>query len=139
MKMKNPTRLFCGAVAAVLLALVAGCATTTKQTEQMLGAAGFHKIQATTPQQLQHLQTLPANKITVAKIKGRTFYVYPDREHKLIFIGNAEEYQTYKEILSDSQLEGQNREMASLGEDTGMDDDEWVAWTSSSGWTYGDN
>lgn len=124
-------------VIVALLVLAAGCATN-KQTESMLGAAGFHRIAATTPGQLRHLKTLPPDKLTVAKIKGKTYYVFPDPAHNLIYLGNTEEYQTYKEILSDRQLEGQNRVEAEVGQASGADDDaHWVEWTSDAGWTSG--
>ncbi|MBV8099693.1 MAG: hypothetical protein JOZ31_11095 [Verrucomicrobia bacterium] len=57
-----------------LLSLSFGCANTaqTTQTENLLSAAGFRTIIATTPQQQQHLQTLPKDAITAVARNGNT-------------------------------------------------------------------
>src|SRR5438045_1864721 len=119
-----------------LLALAAGCATT-KHTEQMLSDAGFGRVAATTPGQVAHLKTLPADKLTVAKLNGKTRYVFPYPDHNLIYVGNLEQYQTYQQILAYSKIEGQNRVEADMGQGSDDDSDKWVDWTSNTGWTSG--
>ena len=126
------------AAAIGLLALAMGCATT-KHTEQMLGDAGFKRVAAQTPKQVQHLKTLPADRLTVVKVNGKTFYVFPDPAHNILYLGNPEEYQTYKESVSLQKLEGQNRVDAIEDQASGDDAGTWVEWTSSSGWTHGND
>jgi hypothetical protein len=121
---------------AVLLALAFGCAST-RQTEQMLTEAGFKRVVASTPQQEQHLKTLPVDKVTVARFKGKILYVYPDPAHHLIYVGNLGQYQAYQQILMDKQVSVQSRVMADLGEDDGDDDVQWAVWTNNTGWVYG--
>jgi hypothetical protein len=117
--------------------LLAGCAST-KHTEQMLSEAGFRQIGATTDKQIQHLKSMPADKLTVATLNGKKFYVFPDPAHNQIFVGNLEEYQTYQQILTYSKIEGQNRVYADEGQASGADDsDKWVEWTNNTGWTHG--
>jgi hypothetical protein len=137
--MKTTLASFKFITAVVLLVLAAGCASTkhTEQTEQMLSEAGFKQVVANSEKQVKHLQTLPVDRLTVVKLKGKTLYVFPDPAHNLIYVGNLEEYQTYQQILSYNKIEAQNRVMADLGEDTGDDELKWADWSSNSGWTYG--
>lgn len=134
------TRQFCGSLQlltlAISLAWLAGCATT-KHTEQTLTEAGFQRIAATNDQQAQHLLTLPPGKLTIARINGKAFYVFPDAKHNQIFVGNEEAYQTYQQLLTYSQIAGQSRVLAYEDEGPGDDTDKWVQWTSDTGWTHG--
>jgi hypothetical protein len=88
-----------------------GAATTSiaapPQREVMLQQAGFKTHAVTTAGQKQHLQALPAGKVSIVQQNGRTFYAYPDAAHNLIYTGNEAQYQAYKQV----QLEAsrQNR------------------------------
>ncbi len=88
---------------------------------------------------MQHLKSLPADKLTVAKINGKTFYVFPDPAHNLLYVGNLEQYQSYQQILTYKNVSGQGGLMADLGEDSGDDSGDWVEWTNSTGWIHGTN
>jgi len=116
--------------------LIVGCATT-KHTENLLSEAGFLHLPATTDKQTQHLMSLPPEVLTIARINGKAFYVFPDPAHKQIYVGNAEQFQSYQQILMYSKLEGDSRVLAV--EDGGPGDDaaKWVEWTATSGWTHG--
>jgi len=117
-----------------LLALAAGCATT-KHTEQMLSAAGFKAVVPNTPQQEQHIKTLPADKLTVAHRSGKTFYVFPDPAHNRLYVGSPEQYQTYQQILWDNKIARQNRVDADMaGADGDNDKNNWAVWAENSGW-----
>jgi len=122
--------------ALAVLALSVGCAGT-QHTEQMLSEAGFKRIVASSPRQEQHLKTLPTDRLTVARLKGKTLYVFPDPAHHLILVGNLDQYQTYQQIVLDNKIRANSRVMADLGEDTGDDDAKWADWSGNSGWTYG--
>jgi hypothetical protein len=117
----------------------AGCASTrhAEQTEHLLAQAGFKQVAASSEKQVSHLKTLPADKLTVVKLKGKTFYVFPDPAHNQLYVGNPDAYQTYQQLVSYQNLNAQNRVMADLGEDTGGGEDKWVEWTNNTGWTYG--
>lgn len=121
------------------LLLAAGCASTrnTEQTETMLSQAGFRRVAASSETLVKHLQTLPVDKLTVVKLQGKTFYVFPDPAHNQLYVGNLEEYQSYQQIVLQNKTEAQNRVMAALGEDTGNGDGNWVEWSNSAGWAGG--
>ena len=96
------------------LAIAIGCASTTRTTiaappqkEVMLQQAGFKTHTVTTARQKQHLQALPAGKVSIVKHNGKTFYAYPDTAHSLVYTGNEAQYQTYKQ--AQLQASRQNR------------------------------
>ena len=95
------TSVLC-AVAA--MTLVTGCASTTTtaaagapKKEIVLQQAGFKTHTVATAKQQQHMQTLPAGKVSLVKHNGKTFYAYPDTAHNQIYTGNRAQYQAYKQ------------------------------------------
>jgi hypothetical protein len=88
--------------AVVLLAFVNGCATT-KQTEDLLSAAGFKTQPATTPEQQAHLKSLPAHTLTPVQRAGKQYFVYPDVAHNVLYIGQNAQYQEYKKLRQEQK------------------------------------
>ena len=80
-----------------VLALSWGCATT-EQTDKLLTQAGFKSVPAKTPQQEAHLQTLSTHKLTKVVRDGKDYYVYPDRQHHILYVGQAEQYEKYRKL-----------------------------------------
>ena len=117
-------------------AFVAGCATT-KHTESLLNQAGFQRFAANSDVKMKHLMSLTPDKLTIARINGQPFYVFPDPDHKQIFVGNAEQFQTYQQLLTYQQLNADSRVLAVEDDGPGDDTAKWVAWTSTTGWTHG--
>jgi hypothetical protein len=78
--------------------LIAGCAHNTQQTEDVLSAAGFSVVIATTPQQLQHLAALPPYKMMRIQRNGKDRYVYADPARKLIYVGGLFAYDRFKDL-----------------------------------------
>jgi hypothetical protein len=101
--MKKITTLLTTLNAIVLLALVSGCATT-KQTEDLLSAAGFKPQPATTPEQQAHLKALPAHKVSSVQRDGKQYFVYPDVAHNVLYIGSSDQYQEYQRLRKQQQL-----------------------------------
>jgi len=95
-------RLFGGLRLAVILlvtALLPGCATHNNQTtEDLLSAAGFNVVIATTPKQLQHLAKLPSYKMMRIQRNGKDRYVYADPARKLLYVGGLFSYDRYKDM-----------------------------------------
>ena len=116
------------------LTMFTGCASP-RTTEAMLAEAGFSRFQASTFEQTNHVQSLPADRLTAIQLSGKTFYVFPDPARNQIFIGNTEQYQTYQQILSYSQLERGSRVEASM--EPPLSDGRWAAWSSQTGWVGG--
>lgn len=111
-----------------LICLAAGCATT-KQTETFLTAAGFRTVVASTPKQEQKLKSLPPGKITRVQRNGKTYYVFPDVAHNRIYLGTANEYQQYQQIVADNKIAEQDRMGADMAAaDGGNDWDDWGSW-----------
>jgi hypothetical protein len=135
--MKNLRAVFFGLSIIAAGLIFTGC-STTKHTEQVLSEAGFRRVLATTPAQCQRVESLPLNKLTVAKLNGKKFYVFPDPANKLLYVGNLEEYQSYQQLLTYYNLSGQNRVETSLGDEGAADDTvRWADWIPKSGWTGG--
>lgn len=122
----QPAKLLC---AAVLLALGVGCATT-QQTENLLSAAGFKTVIATTAKQQQHLAALPAGKITTRQKKGVTYFFYPDVKRNQLFVGTQAQYTAYQKLRLAQQLSNDNLMAAEMNEDA-------AAWNSWNGWGCG--
>jgi hypothetical protein len=114
-----------GAFALVVLAM--GCAQTG-QTENLLSAAGFRIIIATTPQQQHHLQTLPPYKVTMARRNGKTYYVYADPAHNHIYVGTQFQYYRYRDLRLEKNLAQENLQTSELNAETAMGWDVWGPW-----------
>ena len=88
---------------AALLAFVSGCATT-KNTEELLSAAGFKAHPATTAQQQAHIKSLPAHKVSAVQKGGKTYYVFPDVARNVLYVGQSAEYEQYKKLRRQQEL-----------------------------------
>ena len=79
--------------------LMAGCAGHNAQTtEDLLSAAGFNVVIASTPQQLKHLATLPPYKMMRIERNGKDRYVYADPARKLIYVGGLFSYDRFRDM-----------------------------------------
>jgi len=105
-----------------ILALVAGC-STTKQTENMLSAAGFRIMPAITPQQQAHLKALPPHKVTMVVREGKTYFVYPDAPNKVIYVGQQEQYDQYQKLRLQKQLAEDQVQAAEMNSEAA-----WGVW-----------
>ena len=108
----------------VLLALAVGCATT-KQTEDLLSAAGFKIVPATSPQQRAHLATLSPHKITMVQRDGKEYFVYPDVSHNVLYVGQNPQYQQYQSLREQQQLVKEEMDTVPM---SAMPD--WAVWDS---------
>ena len=107
-----------------LLAIAAGCASTTTQTTDLLSAAGFRLVSADTPKKQELLATLPPGKLTLIVWKGKQFYVQPASGNQA-YVGTPTEYQAYQQLRLAKQLSNDNLMAAQMNQDamTG-----WNAW-----------
>ena len=108
-----------------LLALGVGC-TTTKSRENLLSAAGFKIVPAATPEQKAHLQTLPADKVTMVQREGKTYFVFPDRKQQVLYVGQQEQYNEYQKLRMQNQLAEEQMNAAELNSEP--------AWGMWGGW-----
>ena len=89
--------LTCTVCAAILLAFGTGC-VSTKQTEDLLQAAGFKARPATTAAQEAQLKSLPTRKVSLVEKGGKKYYVYPDAAHHVLYVGDSTQYEQYKKL-----------------------------------------
>lgn len=115
-----------GAFAALALAL--GCAANTQSTENLLSAAGFRTIVANTPQQQQHLKTLPPNKVVLVQRNGKNYYVYADPAHYQIYVGNPSQYQQYQQLRLARNMAQDQLATAELNQQASMGWGFWGPW-----------
>ncbi|HEV2842986.1 MAG TPA: hypothetical protein VGW39_16820 [Chthoniobacterales bacterium] len=122
----TPFRML-GAIA--LLALAAGCATTsTTQTTDMLTAAGFKLVTADTPQKQELLKSLPTGQLSLVTFKGKKFYVQPAATPNQAYVGTPKEYHAYEELRIARQMRNDQLLAAQMNQDAMM---RWNAWGPS--------
>jgi hypothetical protein len=132
-KMKQIRTSFNTIAVVALLALTAGCATTssTQNKESMLVASGFKTVTPKTPAQQQKLQKLPPGKVTMINKKGKTYYIFPDPAQNRAYVGGPNEYQAYQQLRAANNIANENLETAEMYQDAEM---QWGAW---GGWGAG--
>ena len=103
--------LFTCLATALLLAVLAGCATSpVKRAEKMLTQSGFKPVPIATEAQQAQITALPPDRISPVKKNGKVFFVYPDPARKTVYVGTKSQLQAFKQAVSDLRLE-QDAEM----------------------------
>lgn len=120
--MKKITELLFIISSSALFAFLAGC-STTRQTENLLSAAGFNMLPANTPQRQAHLKTLPPHQITMVVRDGKTYDVYPDEAHQVLYVGQEAQYQEYQKLRLQNQMAEDQVQAAEMNSEAG-----WGAW-----------
>ena len=115
---------------ASLLALLVGCATTM-QTEDLLSAAGFNIVPATTPELRARLKAIPAYKVTMVQRDGKEYFVYPDVTQNVLYVGQNAQYQRYQQLRVQNQLAQEQLNAAELNADWGA----WGTWGGEGWWS----
>ena len=110
----------------ILAAFLLGC-TSTHQKENMLSASGFKAIPANSPQRVEHLNSLPDDRLTVANLNGHSYFVFPDRANDILFVGQEPQYQRYQKMRLESQLPEERVYEAEITDD-------WAGWGSWGRW-----
>jgi hypothetical protein len=120
--MKNKSALFLALGVLTLGVLMLGC-STTKQTENLLSAAGFKIMPATTLEQQAHLKTLPANKVTTVVREGKTYFVFPDTKQQVLYVGQQAQYNEYQRLRLQKQMAEDQVQAAELNSEPA-----WGVW-----------
>jgi hypothetical protein len=111
----------------VLMALAIGC-STTQERENMLSAAGFKMVPADTPGKKAHLNSLPADKITPVQREGTVYYTFPDPKNNVLYVGEEQQYQQYRQLGLQKQIADERLNAAQLNNDAA-----WGFWGSWGG------
>ena len=108
----------------IVMALIVGCAHT-QQTEDLLSAAGFSVVIASTPKQQQHLKTLPPYKVIRIQRSGADRYVYADPAHNLIYVGGLFQYDRYRDLRLAKNLAAEDAQDARFNAEIASGWDVW--------------
>ncbi|MGB6222475.1 hypothetical protein [Haloferula sp.] len=84
--------------------------TSAPTTGSMALDAGFKSITATTPAQKAELAKLPAGQVSSVTHKGKQYYVVPNADKTQAYIGGPAQYQRYKDLQADAQVNAANME-----------------------------
>lgn len=123
--MKASLRHLLPLLALTLVALAAGCSTT--DTENLLSAAGFTIVPATTPQQEAEVNTLPPGKVTLVQRSGTNYYVFPDHAKNQLYVGQSTQYQEYQRLRLQKQLAEEQLSAAQMNSTTAFTT--WGPWS----------
>jgi len=125
MKIRKVTVSLALAISGLLcLAGLSGCATT-KQTEQLLSAAGFRIRTPTTPQQEAIYQHLEAYKLKRTMIGKNAVYCYKDAKQGVVYVGDDKNYQKYQQLGWEQAVSQEDLEAAQMNADTSMELSGW--------------
>jgi hypothetical protein len=113
--------------AAGALAALAAC-TTTSDKENMLSAAGFKMVPADTPAKLANLNSLPPDKITTVEQNGTLYFIFPDAEKNMLFVGKEPQYQEYQKLCVQKQIIDHQLSAAEMSQNA------WAEWGPWGGW-----
>jgi hypothetical protein len=115
-----PARMRCVLpVTGLLASLLIGCTMVerqeTKNTEQLLAAAGFNIKPADTPQKLASLQAMRQRKVIRREVRPGaplTFYYADATTCRCIYIGNEQNFQEYQRLATEQGIAIANQESA---------------------------
>jgi hypothetical protein len=126
--MRNILSLAFTLVVLTFVAALSGCATSkhkyaVAEKENMLQAAGFRILTASTPTQHQLIRTLPADRVSAVRRKGQIYFVYPVAAKDRLYVGSNSEYLAYQqaaqipeeEALVKQEVESIDRSISSPG------------------------
>ena len=97
-------------------------AQQTKDTEQLLTAAGFKMKLADTPAKMAHLKTLSQHKIVPHQKDGVIYYIYADAANcQCFFWGQDQSYQNFMLLQQQQNIADEERMTAEMNQDEYMD------------------
>jgi hypothetical protein len=128
--MKNVAALLSMIAGASLLAVLVGCATTMR-TEELLSAADFKIVPATTPELQARLKSIPADKVSRVQRDGKVYFVYPDVAQNVLYVGQNAQYQRYQQLREQNQLGQEQLNAAEVNADWGA----WGTWGGEGWWS----
>jgi len=116
-----------------LVAAIASCAgiqnAPATETQKHLKSAGFKVYKADTPEKLEHLSTLPQNRLVPRTRDDVLYYIFADaRGCKCLYAGTEKEYQRYLDL---GAKKSSTRKESNMQEESTVDramDDKWNLW-----------
>jgi hypothetical protein len=118
----------------MLTACAAMEASKTRDTEQLLAAAGFQIKLADTPDTLAHTQTLTQHQLVPHEKDGAVYYVWADvTTCKCIYWGNEQAYQRYQQMAVQKEIADEQRMAAQMNQNAAMN---WGMWGAGPWYAY---
>jgi hypothetical protein len=100
-------------------------AQQTKDTEQLLAAAGFKMKLADTPSKMAHLKTLTQHKIMPHQKDGTVYYIYADATTcQCFYWGRDKSYQSFMQLQEQQNIADDDRMTAEMNEQ------EYIDWNT---------
>lgn len=124
-------------VVVLINCVLAGCAETPRQRAQRLGpmlsAAGFHMLQADTPQRQQELASHTPLKMRYYFANGKPHYWLADPYVcNCVYIGNEADYQNYQQLKLQRQMVEREQAAAAMNENAAEAEQfNWMTWPPS--------
>jgi hypothetical protein len=115
-----------------LACLAIGCATTPS-TLDLLSQAGFKQVPATTEAQKSRLATLPTGRVSQVTRNGNPYFVYPDRDHHRLYVGQKPQYERFQTLQMQQRLLHEEAMMPSA-QGKGFQEDWTEVWGGPSDW-----
>jgi glucose/arabinose dehydrogenase len=122
----------------ILLAMIggalgfSGCASSREhKTENLLSAAGFHTLTPTTPRQQATYSSLPPYKVQRREADGKVLYAYVDKKNGILYVGNENNYQRFKQLGQEQKIADEQLEAAQMNQDASMN---WGYWGPAGMW-----
>ncbi|HEY5791776.1 MAG TPA: hypothetical protein VIS74_00665 [Chthoniobacterales bacterium] len=86
--------------ALLLVLLMSGCSALNEmqaaQTGRTLSASGFRALPANTPERAASLARLKPYQINRKTRSGAVYYLYPDPQQGILFVGDQSQYTAYQ-------------------------------------------
>jgi hypothetical protein len=100
-------------VAATLMVDLTACTTPAQRAaakEDMLAEAGFRVTSANTPEGMNSLHGLPANKVVAQTINGQKVYFYADPiACRCVYSGTPQDWAKYRQLVAERNAMEQAR------------------------------
>jgi hypothetical protein len=113
-----------------MVAVLGGCAAMELQqasdTENLLAAAGFHRLPADSAERQRDLASMPPREIVARSEDGNTAYAYADPQNcHCLYVGGPEAYARYRESAVSEKIARDMDQPWMNAASTG-----WGAWPS---------
>src|SRR6188768_235018 len=105
--MKTFTRMLAATVVALCaLFLLPSCATTSSSAREtpLLSEAGFTARTPETAKQRELYDSIPARQLQRAQVKGKVYNAWKDDVKGVVWIGDEDAYQRYRELALQRQI-----------------------------------
>ena len=111
--------------------------TADTDMERALVTSGFKVKTAATEAQRAQLRGLPADRITMVKQDGKTYYLYPDKRQERLYAGDQWAYQAYKGYVKNNHLRKEGAFVFELNPTDKANNrtvQEWHGWSPFPAW-----